>query len=656
MEDPLAVQCNLVGNPLHEEQLEIVRMLGEVYALNTVIDEDRDLVHVDLRRGHREPSGGRRFRRRSRSRDRRSAAASRRSSPPSAGYPLDKTYYQTVKGMVTPLDILEPGGTLIIASACSEGFGSPEFREAQAQLVALGPERFLATLTREVACRDRRVADRDAAEGDARRPHPALHDGPRRRGAALTGVEMVAVGRRRAGRRARAPAATRRSPSSPKDPMSSRSSADARADRSARLARDPPRRGRRHRRRHVRRRHGRRVAGSRGAVLRELAACCRPDAAHAVFTRDVAAPDCARAGFGTGVATSVAASQAASPSSTGARTTTPRTTARRYRRASRARSAPRRCVRRHARHALALLRLLAEAEARVHGIAVDDVHFHELADWDSLMDVVAAGCIAAPLEGARWSVPRCRSAAAACAPRTACCRCPRPPRLRCSRAFRGATTASRRARHAHRRRDPAPSRRPARGEGPRGARSALRHRCRRRHARAAGTRRTSCARSSSTRGMPTSRERHRRDVVAHRRVRYRRHDRRGDRPRRRSAARAARRARRLARHAHRQEGPAGPRRPPARLQPSARTAIARACFNETTTLGLRVREERRHVLARARSPHGRRCGAAREGRRAAGRRRARRRRSTTTSADGAAAARAPRARRAVDDALKAAKR
>ena len=48
MEDPLAVQCNLDGNPLHEEQLEIVRMLGEVYALNTVIDEDRDLVYVNF--------------------------------------------------------------------------------------------------------------------------------------------------------------------------------------------------------------------------------------------------------------------------------------------------------------------------------------------------------------------------------------------------------------------------------------------------------------------------------------------------------------------------------------------------------------------------------------------------------------------------------
>jgi nickel-dependent lactate racemase len=65
----------------------------------------------------------------------------------SAGYPLDKTYYQTIKGMVTPLDILEPGGTLIVASECSEGFGSEEFREAQGRLVEMGPERFLATLT-----------------------------------------------------------------------------------------------------------------------------------------------------------------------------------------------------------------------------------------------------------------------------------------------------------------------------------------------------------------------------------------------------------------------------------------------------------------------------------------------------------------------------
>lgn len=145
MEDPLAVQCNLVGNPLHEEQLEIVRMLGEVYALNTVLDEDRNLVCVtfgEIIASHQAAV------------DFVSEAThvplARKFSTvvtSSAGYPLDKTYYQTIKGMVTPLDILKPGGTLIIASECSEGFGSPEFREAQARLVALGPERFLATLT-----------------------------------------------------------------------------------------------------------------------------------------------------------------------------------------------------------------------------------------------------------------------------------------------------------------------------------------------------------------------------------------------------------------------------------------------------------------------------------------------------------------------------
>lgn len=145
MEDPLAVQCNLIGNPLHEEQLEIVKLLGEVYALNTVLDEERDLVCVTFGEIIASHAAAVDF----------VSDATRIGMPrkygtvvtSSAGYPLDKTYYQTIKGMVTPLDILKPGGTLIMVSECSEGFGSHEFREAQARLVALGPERFLATLT-----------------------------------------------------------------------------------------------------------------------------------------------------------------------------------------------------------------------------------------------------------------------------------------------------------------------------------------------------------------------------------------------------------------------------------------------------------------------------------------------------------------------------
>ncbi|UXN58675.1 nickel-dependent lactate racemase [Phyllobacterium zundukense] len=145
MEDPLAVQCNLIGNPLHEEQLEIVRMLGDVYGLNTVLDEDRDLVCVSFGEIIASHAAAVAF-----ISEVTQITSSRKFSTivtSSAGYPLDKTYYQTIKGMVTPLDILEPGGTLIIASECSEGFGSAEFREAQARLVDLGPERFLATLT-----------------------------------------------------------------------------------------------------------------------------------------------------------------------------------------------------------------------------------------------------------------------------------------------------------------------------------------------------------------------------------------------------------------------------------------------------------------------------------------------------------------------------
>jgi pyridinium-3,5-bisthiocarboxylic acid mononucleotide nickel chelatase len=54
--------------------------------------------------------------------------------------------------------------------------------------------------------------------------------------------------------------------------------------------------------------------------------------------------------------------------------------------------------------AVAILTILAEAEAAIHRVPVADVHFHEIADWDSLLDVTAAASIAAALAGARWTV------------------------------------------------------------------------------------------------------------------------------------------------------------------------------------------------------------------------------------------------------------
>ena len=99
---------------------------------------------------------------------------------------------------------------------------------------------------------------------------------------------------------------------------------------------------------------------------------------------------------------------------------------------------------------------LAGAEAKVHGIEVDEVHFHELADWDPIADVVGAAALIEALGAPSFSsapVPqgsgRVKTAHGALpVPRR------RPPC--CSRASRCSTTASRASGHADRRRAAAP--------------------------------------------------------------------------------------------------------------------------------------------------------------------------------------------------------
>lgn len=141
MADPSAVACNLVNNPLHEEQLEIVKLLGGAMGLNTVIDEQRQLSFVnfgEIVASHDQAVNFvRRYCEVPASKKYRTVVTT------ASGYPLDKTYYQTIKGMVGAMNILEPGGDLIIASECSEGFGSQEFAESQRRLVAVGPQNFL---------------------------------------------------------------------------------------------------------------------------------------------------------------------------------------------------------------------------------------------------------------------------------------------------------------------------------------------------------------------------------------------------------------------------------------------------------------------------------------------------------------------------------
>ena len=190
MAHPRAANCVLDGNPLHEEQVAIIEMLGGALALNTVIDDRRRLTFVnfgEILTSHVQAVGF--------AREYAQVPVGRRFATvvtSAAGHPLDKTYYQTVKGMVGPLDILEPGGDLIVASACSEGMGSKHYVEAQRRLVDLGPEVF------DESIRAKSHADIDEWQTQMQlKPMRAgrvrlYTDGLTEVDVALTGVERVA--------------------------------------------------------------------------------------------------------------------------------------------------------------------------------------------------------------------------------------------------------------------------------------------------------------------------------------------------------------------------------------------------------------------------------------------------------------------------------
>ena len=125
MRDARAIEGSIEDNPLHRELLEIARMARHDFIVDVALSRDRSIAGVfagDPELAHR------------RGVDFVSEALIEMVDEPadaaitsSAGYPLDLTFYQCVKGVTAASHIVKPGGAILLAAACSEGAGAPEF-------------------------------------------------------------------------------------------------------------------------------------------------------------------------------------------------------------------------------------------------------------------------------------------------------------------------------------------------------------------------------------------------------------------------------------------------------------------------------------------------------------------------------------------------
>ena len=125
MRDVRAVEGSIEDNPLHRELLEIARLARHDFIVDVALARDRSIAAVfagDAELAHR---SGVEF---------VSHVLLQTLEEPvdavittSAGYPLDLTYYQCIKGVTAASHIVKPGGSILLVAACTEGAGAPEF-------------------------------------------------------------------------------------------------------------------------------------------------------------------------------------------------------------------------------------------------------------------------------------------------------------------------------------------------------------------------------------------------------------------------------------------------------------------------------------------------------------------------------------------------
>jgi nickel-dependent lactate racemase len=127
LSSPWAKNACLEGNPCHEEALSIAKLAGVDFSLNVILDRNKKIVKAfagGLVAAHDKAC------------DYVKLYACPVVEQPAdvvvtgcGGSPLDATFYQCVKGIVSAVPAVKKGGMIIAAGGCKEGMGSNNYRE-----------------------------------------------------------------------------------------------------------------------------------------------------------------------------------------------------------------------------------------------------------------------------------------------------------------------------------------------------------------------------------------------------------------------------------------------------------------------------------------------------------------------------------------------
>jgi lactate racemase len=125
MRHPRAVEGSVEDNPLHRELLEISRMARHDFLVDVSLTRDRRIAAVFAGHPEQAHAAGMKF---------VSRVMLEQVEQPvdavittSAGYPLDLTFYQAIKGITAAQHIVKPGGRILLVAECAEGPGAQEF-------------------------------------------------------------------------------------------------------------------------------------------------------------------------------------------------------------------------------------------------------------------------------------------------------------------------------------------------------------------------------------------------------------------------------------------------------------------------------------------------------------------------------------------------